>query len=429
MENYYLNERQINKLKEDLMNKEKKSENRSNISSEYYKMKNKDVGLYLEENIRNTLMLNYRWKKKNISRKLIYCDIKYDNESHIITNISGAKITISKKEVFFNINKDKSLDILIDNNHQKIKTQKETKKTIVDKECIITERKEMENDGWFEIKDFDINEFDKSEICVLHKNAEPHEIKNAKQAIIETKLSRDKINELLNQLNRDKFIAEKIEKSEKGSIIYVGFINSKSINYKLFFEEILPNFKDLKFILFGIKNSIFGKRKITEFYDWESIKNIKALEKNVNGLAKKLNGIDKKLNIIIKKFSFNEGDNDEDNIDNNKDNNEDEYDENDDDKDNGNNDAYINRDDADDNGGDNYNNYNSNDYDNPYDDSNGNSDDDSDNGDCIDNDKVDFRHNGKDINNIKNDIGNADNSGDGDDKKKYLRKKRKQKSN
>lgn len=181
MQNYYLNANQINKLKKDLMSKHKKSSANSSItSSEYYKMKNKEVGIHFEENIRNILMLNYGWKKQEINRKLLYCYIKYDGDSNLITNIAEKKLTISKTKVTFRINKNKSLDIIFGNNFIKIKNQKETKKTILGKNAIITERKDMENDGWFNLNNFDINKFDKNEICEIYKNIEPSEIKMAK---------------------------------------------------------------------------------------------------------------------------------------------------------------------------------------------------------------------------------------------------------
>ena len=227
MQNNYLTDKQITKLKEGLMNKKHKHDKNSNFSSsEYYKMKNNDVGIYFEENIRNILMVNYGWKKKKINRKILYCYIKYDDESHIITDIKKTKLNISKKEVIFNINKDKSLDIIIDKISEKIKTQKETKKIIGEKECTITERKDMENDGWFELNNFDINSFDKNEVKVIYKNIQPKEIKNTKQAIIESKLSKNKINELLLQLARDKSVIKKMENFERDSILYIGFINS-----------------------------------------------------------------------------------------------------------------------------------------------------------------------------------------------------------
>ena len=300
MKNYYLSINQINKLKKELMPKNKKPGNYSSFSSsEYYKMKNKEVGVHFEENIRNILMLNYGWKSKEIKRKLLYCYIKYDSASHLITNLDVTKLIISKTKVTFKINENKSLDIIIGKNIMKIKNQKETKKIILGKEIIITERKDMENDGWFILNNFDINKFDKNEICEIYKNIEPHDIEKAKQVVIESKLNKNKVNELLLQLNRDKHIIEKIENIEKDNIIYMGFINSKSINRQEFFKNIIPNFKDLKFILFGIKDEFFGKRKVTEFYDWEGIKNAKRMKRRIDNLERVMEKMNRKLDIII----------------------------------------------------------------------------------------------------------------------------------
>ena len=452
--NNYLSQKQINKLKEDLMNKKKKFDNYSNnSSSEYYKMKNKDVGLNFEDNIRNILIFNYGWKKNEINRKLIYCYIKYNNVSHIVTNIAKKKLIISKEKVIFKINKDKSLDI-ITGHLEKIKSQKETKKTIKDQEVIITGRKDIEIDGWFEINGFDINILDKNEICVIYKNLQEDDIKKAKQVVIESKLSRNKINELLIQLKRDKYVIDKMQKIEKDNIIYLGFINSKSINQKEFYKNIIPKFKDLKFVLFGVKNSIFGKRKVTEFYDWEGIikmdsldkrlksleekteKRFKNCEKKLTNFEKKLTNFEKKLtnfekkltnleeklgnklDIIIQKIFNDDANNDdsENNNDDNDNNDEDDNDNNDDDKDNddgdGDNDA-----DNDDNDNDNENNED-NDADNNDAD---NDEDDKDNDD--DNNGAD-----NDADNDDNDNdneNNEDNDADNDDKKLLLKKKRK----
>ena len=325
MQNYYLNANQINKLKKDLMSKHKNSGANSSISSsEYYKMKNKEVGIHFEENIRNILMLNYGLKKKEINRKLLYCYIKYDGNSNLITNIEEKKLTISETIVTFRINDNKSLDIIFDNNNfKKIKNQKESQQTILGKTVIITERKDMENDGWFNLNNFDINKFDKNEICEIYKTIEPGKIKKAKQVIIESKLNKNKVNELLFQLNRDKKIIEKIENIQKDNILYMGFINAKSINIQDFINNVIPKYQDLKFILFGIKNEFFGKRKVTEFYDWELIKDVKRmegridnLERRIGNLEKKVENINKKLDIILKYLPNKDAGNKDDNNDN-----------------------------------------------------------------------------------------------------------------
>ena len=445
MQNYYLSADKMNKLKEDLMPKNKKPYTYSSISSsEYDKMKNKEVGLYFEENIRNILMLNYGWKNKQINRKLLYCYIKCDNDSYLITNINETKLTISNKKVTFKINENKSLDIINDNKVIKIKNQEETKTTIVGKEFIITERKDMENDGFFELNNFDTNIFDKNEICEIYKNIKPDDIKKAKQAIIESKLNKNKVNELLLQLKRDKLIYEKVEERQKDSIIYIGFINSKSINKHEFLKNIIPNFKDLKFILFGIKNSIFGKRKVTEFYDWEGIKNVKRIERridNFEGRIVKLENevvkMNKKLDIIIKKLSNKDVDNnDDDSADNENKKADDEekyidYEYNDKADNNIANDNVTHNNDNENDNNDNKNADDENEYidDKNNDDNDNNNNDNNDNNDNNNNNN---NNNDNNDNNNNNNNDNNDNDNDNDDnyeaavkEKKFLKKKRK----
>ena len=428
MQNYYLNANQINKLKKDLMPKPKNSG--ANSSSEYYKMKNKEVGIHFEENIRNILMLNYGWKKKEINRKLLYCYIKYDDNSNLITNIEEKKLTISETIVTFRINDNKSLDIIFDNNNfRKIKNQKESQQTILGKTVIITERKDMENDGWFNLNNFDINNFDKNEICEIYKTIEPGKIKKAKQVIIESKLNKNKVSELLFQLNRDKKIIEKIENIQKDNILYMGFINAKSINIQDFINNVIPNYQDLKFILFGIKNEFFGKRKVTEFYDWELIKDVKRMEGRIDNLEKEVGNINKKLDIILKYLPNKDAGNKDDNNDNShSDNDNDENDNKIVDKEDDYNVLLNNNDDdnADnENNNDNSNNDNSNNDNSNNDNSNNdNSNNDNENGDNV-NKNADDVDGSIDLDNADNENDNFNNDNNTDDAKVYLNKKRK----
>ena len=424
MQNYYLNANQINKLKKDLMPKHKNSGANSSISSsEYYKMKNKEVGIHFEENIRNILMLNYGLKKKEINRKLLYCYIKYDGNSNLITNIEEKKLTISETIVTFRINDNKSLDIIFDNNNfKKIKNQKESQQTILGKTVIITERKDMENDGWFNLNNFDIKKFDKNEICEIYKTIEPGKIKKAKQVIIESKLNKNKVNELLFQLNRDKKIIEKIENIQKDNILYMGFINAKSINIQDFINNVIPKYQDLKFILFGIKNEFFGKRKVTEFYDWELIKDVKRmegridnLERRIGNLEKKVGNINKKLDIILKYLPNKDAGNKDDNNDNSHSDNDN------DDNDN----KIVDKEDDDDNADNENNNDNSNNDNSNNDNSNNdNSNNDNEIGDNV-NKNADDVEGSIDLDNADNENDNFNNDNDTDDAKVYLNKKRK----
>ena len=349
-------------------------------------------------------MLNYGWKKKEINRKLLYCYIKYDGNSNLITNIEEKKLTISETIVTFRINDNKSLDIIFDNNNfKKIKNQKESQQTILGKTVIITERKDMENDGWFNLNNFDINKFDKNEICEIYKTIEPGKIKKAKQVIIESKLNKNKVNELLFQLNRDKKIIEKIENIQKDNILYMGFINAKSINIQDFINNVIPKYKDLKFILFGIKNEFFGKRKVTEFYDWELIKDVKRMEGRIDNLEKEVGNINKKLDIILKYLPNKDAGNKDDNNDNSHSDNDDDENDN----------KIVDKEDD-------YNVLlNNNDNSN-----NDNSNNDNEIGDNV-NKNADDVEGSIDLDNADNENDNFNNDNDTDDAKVYLNKKRK----
>ena len=279
----------------------------------------------------------------------------------------------------------------------------------------------MENDGWFNLNNFDINKFDKKEICEIYKNIEPSEIKMAKQVIIESKLNKNKVNELLFQLNRDKKIIENIENIQKDNILFMGFINAKSINRQDFINNVIPNYKDLKFILFGINNEFFGKRKVTEFYDWELIKNVKRLEGRIDNLErhleKEVGNINKKLDILLKYLPNKDSGNKDDNNDNShSDNDNDDNDIKVVDKEN----DYI----ALSNNNDNADNENNNDNSNNDNSNNDNSNNDNENGDNVKKNADDV--NGSiDLNNTDNENDNFDNYNATGDAKLYLNKKRK----
>lgn len=69
----------------------------------------------------------------------------------------------------------------------------------------------------------------------------------------------------------------------KEKILYIGFINDKKIKVNI--EE---NVKEIDFILFGLKDSNFMKRDMTQYIDWETIKELKELKKIIPIFMKKL---------------------------------------------------------------------------------------------------------------------------------------------
>ena len=145
MQKIYLSQNEINELKSDLL-MEKKSKSQksfnSSISHEFYKIRNKEIGIDFEENVRNILTIYYKWKNIPLSRKFIYCEINIDGKIDIITSIKPEQIPINDKIVSFKINSDKSLDIMTNEGTQKIKAQRQSKQKIFEKEIIVDVRKE-----------------------------------------------------------------------------------------------------------------------------------------------------------------------------------------------------------------------------------------------------------------------------------------------
>lgn len=118
-------------------------------------------------------------------------------------------------------------------------------------------------------------------------NREP-ELGDFKYVVVEIKLSKTKIGEMIEQIKRDKEVMEKIIKDK---ILYLGFVNSENINRKS-----IKDIKGINFILFGIKNSQFYGRDILHYLDWNLIK-------KVDTLSEKIDNIERKLDILIKSYN------------------------------------------------------------------------------------------------------------------------------
>ena len=125
-----------------------------------------------------------------------------------------------------------------------------------------------------------------------YTNEENYILSQFKYAIIEIKLSRKKIYELIKQIKKDKEVMEKLL---KGKILYIGFINSDSLIY-----DIKDELEGLNFILFGVRKSKFCGHNITQYIEWDSIKDIKSLKIKVNKIDKRLNNMRKHINKICK---------------------------------------------------------------------------------------------------------------------------------
>jgi len=242
----YKNHNDILKLKKDLMSQKTTNSKSSGLSSQFYKFINKENGNNFEINVKNILEMKYKWKKTNINRKFLYTEINIDEDNIILTNHKEKIIKINNQEIKFYVNKEKDLIIKIDKKKKKI-----------------MKYNTQNNDNIINLFGKEINEEDNFNISVL-----------------EIKLNKKKIEELLSQLKKDKKIMENYY-NEK--ILCIGIVNSASVD-KNILNKFLKENDDLKIIILGFKNSIFDERDIKQFYDWKSIKKIDNLEKEIKDL-------------------------------------------------------------------------------------------------------------------------------------------------
>ena len=172
-----------------------------------------------------------------------------------------------------------------------IKKNEQIEFPIKNEQVLITPQKEIEFDGIFRNKNINFASFNNKEIITIFTNEDLDNIRDFKYIIIETKLSSNRIEELIFQVKRDKKIMENLIKEK---ILYIGFINDKKIKVNI--EE---NVKEIDFILFGLKDSNFMKRDMTQYIDWETIKELKELKKNYTNfyeeIIKELRNIKKYL--------------------------------------------------------------------------------------------------------------------------------------
>lgn len=324
MKKKYLNERQISKLKNNLMpnkNKRNKKSKRSkstrspdnlsnteeftprhrssSLSSEFYKMNNKEIGVNFETNIRQILEIYYGCKKIAVKRKVLYRKIIYDGKIEFVTDIKDKEIIVKDQSVIFHLNQSKSLDINTGSEKKTIKDDKPYEYNFLENKIIIYKPMEMELDGIYE--NFELERLNKEEIECIWQNIDNPKISSYKKIVLEIKLNKNKIEELLYQLKRDKEFLGLLGKED---YLFIGVINSKSLNHEIV-REFIKNNKNLNFIILGIKNSLLANKDVTKFYDWDEIKKVMNLENKVMNLEKKIGILGKDVENVKKQLIVN----------------------------------------------------------------------------------------------------------------------------
>ena len=271
----------IIKLKENLMksNKTQSILPTSNISSTVKEILNTEKEEYFEENIREILVNYYNFQRLKFPKNIFVKVIKYnDKEIEIIQSVEK-QVNIRGKK--YNILFNDDFEILIKDELNNISGKIESKRSNENVELLVNEininiskYKEIEINGFFELENFKVNLFDDKEISIIYSNIENVEEGKYTHAAIEAKLSHKKTEGLIKQLKKDKHL---LDICEYKSTILIGFINSAKV-VPIDFKEKLKN---IKCVIYGIKNSIFHGKNVVRPIDWNLERNFENFKKQV----------------------------------------------------------------------------------------------------------------------------------------------------
>ena len=276
IKNYLINSpTEINNLKSDLMSNNSSSNNSmKTLSSAFNQFYNMDIGPIFKDNIRKTLTNIYGWKETNYPRNFYYRVIEYEGKSDIFIENYAKKLHIANAKIII---EDNFVTVINPDGKQEqiaLKNDEINKFVIGGKKLAIGFRQKIEVDGIFSEKSADISKFNKEEIELVYNNVDFKNLKKYEYIIVEIKLSQKRINDLTDQLIRDKFVFELITKKEN---LFLGFTKGKDIKFQL--ED---KIEGINFILLGLKNSYLGERKMDQFLDWKTIQDLDNLKKDLN---------------------------------------------------------------------------------------------------------------------------------------------------
>ena len=138
--------------------------------------------------------------------------------------------------------------------------------------------------------------FDKSEVVTIYSNFNKEEEKTFQVMVLEIKSKADYLFDLIVQLKRD---AKFFNRLTNEKIVFIGFVGSGNVDYRLNFKDLLGS---MKCVLYLIKDNKLCGRNLKVNIDWTTVKCVKKL-------TKKINQIDEKMDIIMEHLGIKINDN------------------------------------------------------------------------------------------------------------------------
>ena len=144
---------------------------------------------------------------------------------------------------------------------------------------IIQKETEMKTDGYFKISNLDFSTFN-DDFSILYMNINEEGIEEATNALIEIKLNKRKLPEMINQKKADRNIYEKITKDK---IIYIGIVgySGRKHNIDINLEEELDG---INCIILQMENFNFCGRNMKKSLDWKIIKEVQQMKQDIFNL-------------------------------------------------------------------------------------------------------------------------------------------------
>lgn len=295
--NYLYNSgEEIIKLKEDLMS----SNNNSvvSFSSEYFKNRNSEIGKIFEENIKSTMEFEFGWEKGNDEEHFFYRTVKIDENEYVLKREGKLALKINGQNYSLISNSD---NITLKRGKKILKQYANNKRAIIKgilsrKKLLVNEEKEMEIDGYYLIENFDFSLLNE-DFSILFRNIDDEKLEEVSSVLIEAKLNKSKIPEMITQIKEDKKIYDKMTDN---NILYMGIVGSsgrkKNININFAAE-----LDGIKCVILEMNNSNFFGRNMKNPLDWKLIRQVKDLQSSVD----EMKGDIKEIKALLGSYSKN----------------------------------------------------------------------------------------------------------------------------
>ena len=201
-----------------------------------------------------------------------------------------------KTKIIFEFKEDdKTCHLINPDNNEILLEICENKKNTKIKELgmTVSSVKNIEMDGIFILDKFILPKFNDKEVKLIYNDIkiDPNE-QNKTYVIIEVKQNKKKLNELIQQLKHDYSIMSKIIDNK---IILLGFVGTGDLDEEIDLNEELGH---LNCAIFEIKEDKVLGKKIKQFIDWDSVKDIDKIKKDVETIKRDVETIKKDVETI-----------------------------------------------------------------------------------------------------------------------------------